>query len=304
MPTDAAAAALLDAAWHLGIRWLDTARAYGVSEARIGEHQGARPMGQRFRVATKLTAEVVPSGPHASGVRRRLIDSWARSRAALACRRLDTLMVHRAPHLRHPAVRSFLEDLRHRGLVTRIGVSVRSPGEFRAALADRLVRHVQLPFNLLDDRWLSPGIQRALARRSDIIVHARSAFLQGLLLMNDHDRWPPIPGVDPAAVGERLDRLVAETARRDRIDLCLAYVRAQPWISGVVVGAETPGQLTEIVDRFRQPSLDSEQIALVRRHLGRSPPDLLDPATWRRYRPQASPRASTTRPTSSSVSPT
>ena len=304
MPNDAAAAALLDVAWRLGIRWLDTARAYGVSEARIGEHQSARPVGQRFRIATKLTAEVVPSGPHASGVRRRLIDSWARSRAALACRRLNTLMVHRAPHLQHPAVRSFLAELRHRGLVARVGVSVRSPGEFKTALADRLVRHVQLPFNLLDDRWLSPPIQRALARRPDIVVHARSAFLQGLLLLNDHGRWPSIPGVDPAALSERLDRLAAETGRWDRIDLCLAYVRAQSWISGVVIGAETPAQLTEIVDRFRRPPLDPDQVALVRRHLGGVPPDLLDPAMWRRYRPQASPSASTTRPTSSSVSPT
>ena len=304
MPTAGEAADLLDTAWGLGIRWLDTARSYQVSEARIGDHQRPRPAGRRFHIATKLAATLVPPGPRAKGVGGRILHSWAASRIALARHRLDVIMVHRAGHLSHPAVRRFLGSLRHRRLATRIGVSVQSVAELKTALADPLIQHVQLPFNLLDDRWLSPGIQRTLMRRPDVMVHARSAFLQGLLLLDETTRWPAIPGVDPDDMRARLDRLVVQTGRQDRLDLCLAHVRAQPWIDGVIIGADTSGQLVEIADRFARPPLDRQQVAAVRRHFAGMPEDLVNPAAWRRYRPQASPRASTTRTTSASDKPT
>ena len=304
MPTAGDATDLLDKAWDLGIRWLDTARSYQVSEARIGDHQRSRPAARRFHIATKLAATLLPPGPRAKGVGDRALHSWATSRTALARHRFDVIMAHRAGHLSHPAIRRFLGSLRHRGLVSRIGVSVQSVAEFRTALADPLIQHVQLPFNLLDDRWLSFGIQRTLMRRPDIVVHARSAFLQGLLLLDDTARWPAIPGVDPDDIRARLDRLVMQTGRQDRLDLCLAHVRAQPWITGVVIGADTPHQLAEIADRFARPPLDSEQVGAVRRHFAGMPEDLVNPAAWRRYRPQASPRASTTRTTSASDKPT
>ncbi len=304
MPSRREASALFDRAWDLGIRWLDTARSYGVSEARIGEHRRSRPAGRHFRIATKLSATLVPPDGRATGIGRRLIHSWAATRAALGRHRLDILMVHRARHLTQPAVRAFLETLRDHGLVGRVGVSVQTVAELKAALTDPMVGQVQIPFNLLDDRWLSSDIQRAQARRPDIVIHARSLFLQGLLLLPDTDRWPAIPRVDPAQMAVRLDRAVIDTGRADRLDLCLAYARAQTWISGLVIGAETPDQLAGIADRFCRPPLDAEQVAVVRRRFGGLPTALLNPAMWPRYKPQATPKASTTRATSPSDRPT
>ena len=51
---DSSADALLSAAWDAGMRWFDTARAYGESEARIGAW--CRASGQRPVVITKIAA--------------------------------------------------------------------------------------------------------------------------------------------------------------------------------------------------------------------------------------------------------
>lgn len=40
-----------------------------------------------------------------------------------------------------------------------------------------------------------------------------------------------------------LDKLVADLHRSDRLDLCLAYARGIPWISEVLLGAETADQV-------------------------------------------------------------
>ena len=40
-----------------------------------------------------------------------------------------------------------------------------------------------------------------------------------------------------------LDKLVADLNRSDRLDLSLAYARGIPWISEILLGAETTGQV-------------------------------------------------------------
>jgi hypothetical protein len=41
-----------------------------------------------------------------------------------------------------------------------------------------------------------------------------------------------------------LDKLVADLNRSDRLDLSLAYARGVPWISEILLGAETAEQVT------------------------------------------------------------
>jgi aryl-alcohol dehydrogenase-like predicted oxidoreductase len=50
-----------------------------------------------------------------------------------------------------------------------------------AGLKGSDVKSLQIPFNLLDQRWRSKEIRQALAARPDVVVSARSVFLQGVL---------------------------------------------------------------------------------------------------------------------------
>jgi aryl-alcohol dehydrogenase-like predicted oxidoreductase len=75
-------------------------------------------------------------------------------------------------------------------------------------------------------------------------------------------------------------RLTHDLDRDSPADLCLAYVRAQPWIDGVVVGMETVNQLALNLALFSRPPLTEREIALVDTALPRATERLLNPALW------------------------
>src|SRR5262249_6998070 len=137
-----------------------------------------------------------------------------------------------------------LKDHLAQGAVRALGVSVQSPAEALDALADSAVRHIQMPFNLLDWRWQDAGLPAAIAARPDVTVHARSVFLQGVLLSADAKVWPKVNGVNTQDMIRWLAVQAAAFGRIDHADLCLAYVRGADWIDGVVIGMETEEQLS------------------------------------------------------------
>lgn len=282
LPSDAEARAIVHEAIRHGVAEIDTARAYGQSEARLGRIL-ARGWASQVRVLTKLdplTGLTDASAPELIAARVR--NSVLSSLLALDLKTLPVLMLHRADHLglAEGAVITALEALQAEGRVGALGVSVQAPGELAQVLAEPRITHVQLPCNLLDWRWrdLAPQIEA----RPDLRVHVRSAYLQGLLTPADPARWPAIEGVEAADLVARLTALAADLDRRDCRDLCLAYLRGQPWIDGVVVGVETRAQLADNLELFRRPALGPEEIARVDADLPRVPAALLDPAGWPR----------------------
>jgi aryl-alcohol dehydrogenase-like predicted oxidoreductase len=279
-PEDAQARLIVRAAANGGVRWIDTAAAYGSSEARIGAHL---PRHSPCRVVTKLAPldELTDETP-LSTVLRNVEDSVHRSCNRLCNDRLDVLLLHRAHHLtwRGGIIWKRLKSLRDEGAIFDLGVSVYTPEEALAALAVPCVRHLQLPFNLLDWRWRDSGVGETLAKRGDVTVHARSAYLQGLLAAGTEARWPAINGVDATMLNSTLDRVACDLSRDSVADLCLAYVRAQPWVDGVVVGMEHVSQLALNLALFKRPALTADELQIVEQALPRAPEQLLNPAQW------------------------
>jgi len=77
-----------------------------------------------------------------------------------------------------------------------------------------------------------------------------------------------------------LQRLARELGRDGVADLCLAYVRAQSWIDGIVVGMEHTSQLALNLALFKRPVLTTDELQVVERELPRAPEQLLNPAQW------------------------
>jgi aryl-alcohol dehydrogenase-like predicted oxidoreductase len=167
-PSAAAVAEVLSAAQAAGLTLLDTATAYGNSEARLGELVGANAA---FALITKL-----PAGPPAQ-VTQHLAESLGRLRRE----KLYGVMFHAFKPLQdEPAAWQALQAARATGQVQRIGVSLYHPHEAEWLLAEGWdIDLVQVPYNVLDQRF-ADVLPRLAAR--GVEVHVRSAFLQGLLL--------------------------------------------------------------------------------------------------------------------------
>ncbi len=267
-----------------GVTHLDTARAYGDSESRLGAAlEGG--WGARVHTVTKLAplAEL-PRDADEARVGEAVDASVFRSCRELRMTSIPTLLLHRAERRTSHggAVWARLRALRDKGVIGRLGVSVQTTDEAIEALADPEVKHVQLPFNLLDHRWRRAGIDRLLLDRPDVVVHARSVLLQGLLAADSADTWPRVAGYEPAAIVSAVRALAEELGREGPLDLCFAYVRAQPWIHGALVGVATHAELMENVALFGRPPLRPEACARVESAFGDLPEALLNPALWPR----------------------
>lgn len=277
-PSATTAAAILDAAWDCGVRWFDTARAYGSSEEHIGEF--VRRRAGAF-VVTKVSALVAPDNERLTpaDIRARTSAS-VRTSLELLAPAVPTVLVHRAAHrtVAGGAVWDVLREFHARGAIGGVGVSATSPDELVAALEDASVSLVQFPTNVLDHRFRSPIVRNALARRPEVTIHIRSLFLQGLLLTTS-SRWPTIPGVHP----ERILEAIATAARRAHTSvaqLCVAAIRETMPVHGVVLGAETVEQVRANADLLAGPAVPSNVLAELAASIPELPETILDPARW------------------------
>lgn len=283
-PAEAEAEAIIKQAIAVGITHVDTARAYGRSEGRIGRalRKGVAP---GMHVVTKLQPlEDVPDDASPSFVRSLVDASIFRSCRELGLTTLPTLLLHRAEERRrwHGAAWQRLKELRAEGVIGTLGLSAENPQQVLEVLADRDVQHIQLPFNILDWRWKEARIPAALARRPDVVVHGRSALLQGLLANLEPTLWSRVAPEHAQTILSSLEQMRRFCGRESVLDMALAYVRGHPWVHGVVIGVERADQLHELARLFCKPALTEEQIEWVDRHRVRSPAWLLNPRLWRK----------------------
>lgn len=171
---------------------------------------------------------------------------------------------------------------RQTGEPARAPLSVRSPQDALAALEDRDVHLVQLPFNILDWRWREAGVIERVRERGDVAVHARDVFLRGILAASEPAMWPRMPGLDARAIVKTLKSLAREFGRESVADLCVAYARGQDWIDGVVIGAEPDEKPGASLRLFLRSPLSAADCAKIEANIPRVPAELLDPACWPR----------------------
>ena len=281
MPAFQEAVSIIREAVTAGIRRIDTARTYGEAEERIGEALSDFS-GEEVCIVTKLDPlESLPPQASEKTVHAAVDESVRLSLRMLRLPQLPVLLLHRWEHrfAYGEAVWRRLLELRKQGSIGKLGASVYSPEEAAQALGDGDVHYVQLPFNVLDRRWKGgAGVDRLAVKKKEVGVDARSIFLQGLLTMDPETQ--PRLGSGLEEFMKKIQRLVSDLKRESREDLCLAYVKAQGWIQGIVLGMESQVQLRKNLNLFERPALSPEECSRVESELTGAREDLLDPSQW------------------------
>ncbi|MDX5444658.1 MAG: aldo/keto reductase [Zoogloeaceae bacterium] len=233
---------LLDLAQAEGISTLDTAIAYGDSEAVLGQLGVAR-----WQVISKLPA--VPDGNLAAPLDW-VLKQLNGSRSRLAKDTLHGLLLHRPAQLAGPhggALYQALIQARERGLVSKIGVSIYAPEELDALPRSMAFDIVQAPFNVLDQRLLTSGWASRL-RQVGCEVHVRSVFLQGLLLMGAEARPKRFSSWSPTW---RLWHDWLADNRLSPLEACVRYALQVADVDRVVIGVDSSAHLREILAAAR-----------------------------------------------------
>ncbi|WP_295843710.1 aldo/keto reductase [Tardiphaga sp.] len=233
-------AAILALAAGAGIDLLDTAHLYGASEAVLG----AIPMGARFTIVTK-TPKFGACGSAAEAVAL-LHSGFEQSLAQLARDRVGALLFHDADDLLGPwgySLWQAMGALKAAGRTDKIGCSVYEGAQIDAALDRYPLDLVQLPYNVLDRR-LDEGGQLTRLSAARIEVHARSIFLQGLLLQ-DPAAIPPSFG--PLADAVRAIHVWGAQAGLTPLEAVLAATLREQRIDRLVLGVTRVSELRAIL---------------------------------------------------------
>ena len=217
---------------------IDTAIAYGESEAALGM-AGVSD----FNIITKLPT--IPSSliDYTGWVEKHVEGSLSR----LKKNSIHGLLVHDPEFLKSTCGEKLglaLDKMKSSGMVQKIGVSIYQPSVLEDIIKKVPIDIVQAPLNVVDtcivsSKWLDK------LDRAGIKVHARSIFMQGLLLMDREsipkkfNRW--------AFLWDHWHQKL-KTHDLDALTQCVSFANSISKIDRVIVGIESSLQFKQILN--------------------------------------------------------
>lgn len=203
---------ILEYAKSQGVEILDTAQGYGNSEEVLGKFDLSA-----FKIITKIIGDT----------------DLETSLKNLKQNSIYGLMFHRSEEINDKSWAKF-DGYKNQGLVEKIGVSVYTPEELLAVVEKYPIDIVQLPLNLLDQRFLSilPDL-----KAKNIEIHSRSTFLQGLLLMDIAKVNPYFTPIKP----------ILQSLPQNRVEASLGFVNSIKEVDNIIVGVTLADEFKQIV---------------------------------------------------------
>ncbi len=260
---------ILALAASYGIEILDTAPLYGSSEEVLGQILlSSHP----FSIVTKTPQFEKPyiTDKDAHCLNRTFLSSLEK----LKQNHIYGLLIHHADDLlaqNGHLLMEKLHELKSLGLVQKVGVSVYTTSQVKRILARFSVDIVQLPFNVLDQRMSSEGCL-TLLKEAGVEIHARSVFLQGLLLIQP-DRLPAYF----AKVKPHLERYhgYLQGHRLSPVQAALGFVMGVKELDIVLCGVTDCRELEAILSEVSlPPNMDGLKAFVI------EDPAVLNPSNW------------------------
>jgi len=249
---------ILDFAKDNGIDTLDTASGYGNSEKVLGE-VGV----DNYQIITKTISLK-------NGVDK-VIDGFYQSLNDLSQKQVEGLLIHNIQDIENKqfsALFDKLNELKQQGLIKKIGFSTYTPEQVNFLLENFDFNIIQVPFNVFDTRLIQSGQLQALKSKG-VEIHARSVFLQGVLL--DFDNLSDYFLTWKAQFTEY--QVMVKNSGLSLLEYALNFVLSIQEIDRVLVGVNNEQQLREITLSLK--GLDSLEDYFI------NDMNLLNPSLWK-----------------------
>ena len=195
----------------------------------------------------------------------------------LSVNSIDILLFHSALDITKPNSNKIIEWINQKkkqNKINKIGVSAYEKKEIDMAIDTGLIEVVQVPINILDQRLIKNDYLLKIKSKK-IEVHARSIFLQGLLLIDiknlptyfDNFKY------DLKSFSNKLNIL-----KLSRLEACITFINNIKEIDRIILGVKSDKHLKQIIKimkkikndfNFNEFSINNEK--------------LLDPRKWNNY---------------------
>ncbi len=266
---------ILDLAYKHNIKFLDTASAYGNSEEILGAYQSKYKDQKRFNIISKLPPTIQEI--QFTDVKAEVYKAAEASLKKLNLSKLNGYLLHNPSHLYQKEIMDALNHLKSDGLVEHIGVSIYEPEDALYAVENNLVDYIQIPYNVFDQRLDVTDFFKH-TKEKNIKVFARSAYLQGLLMMNVDD-IPLYLDIAKPYVKE-FENLVNQYGL-DRARVAVQYVYQNKNIDYWVFSVDNVKHLLENIEIVNSEPLEEACIATLKKSFRTIESRILMPNLWR-----------------------
>ena len=271
---------IIQAAVDGGINSIDTALLYGDSEVVIGNFFSSSKCDLNKIVLT--TKFKISPGENLSDkdIEKQIRGFVEQSLQRLKLNRIPVYMLHNPTDMIQygKAVPETLRKLRNEGLIEKAAVSVYTPAEVEEMLKTDIYEAVQLPMNIFDTRFVKSGVLKKL-HSAGKIVFVRSVFLQGLFFTEPL----VLKGVlKEAEVPLRQLAGLAESEGMSIAQLAMSYIRDMEEVTSLVIGAETPQQVSDNIMLVEGPGISEKTRNEAYKLFDGMSVDILDPNNWKK----------------------
>lgn len=269
------AAHILSDALDAGIRYFDTAAAYGDAENILGSFSlRYQKQAEQMRIVSKLNPHAFRDVP-----RERWKDVTLRN-AEESLRRVgkdlfSAYLFHNAAYIFDPDAVDALDGVRKEGLAQLIGASIYTPEEAMQALEYPQIGAIQVPYNVFDQRLDQCGFFAA-AKKRKIQIFARSSLLQGLALMQPHQLPEHMRFAIPYLTKFHS---ICRDFNCSPLHAAVGYVFAHPDIDYVVFGVDNRVQLSEYI-AMRSMTMPSKMREALAEVFSEAEEKLVNPSLW------------------------
>ena len=199
-----------------------------------------------------------------------MINNFHHSLNNLGVEQVEGLLIHNIDDTKDKRFSKLfhkLNKLKEEGTIKKIGFSTYTPEQVDFLLENFDFDLIQVPFNVFDSRLVEGGQLKAL-KKKNIEIHARSVFLQGVLLSFDSlsdyfSTWNE--------QFEQYQEMVREK-ELSLLEYALNFALKTQELDKILVGIDSVNQLTDIVNASKlDVDLDAFKIDDI---------SLINPSLW------------------------
>jgi len=246
-----------------GIKFIDTGISYGRSEEIIGNYSF-----NKLNIITKIK---LPK-------KNINVDKWVEKKMRASLKKLKVnkiygVLIHDYKDLfgiRGKKFLRYLYHLKNKKIIQKIGVSVYTPNDLKKIWSFWKPEIVQVPLNVLDQRFLKSRWMQTL-KKFKILIFVRSCFLQGLLLTDykSNKRFKKFHKIlDKFSDWCKLNHI-------SRIQACVDFIKTKKNIDYLVVGFNNYSQFKEILESYKNKKICKIPNIFITNKL-----NLIDPRRW------------------------
>ena len=248
-----------------GINTLDTAIGYGDCHNKLGN------LGiEELEIISKFSH----FGNDISQIKLNLLSQITKSLKELKISSFNTILLHSPNDLLNQykyEVYDALISAKNNGLCKKIGVSGYCPKQIINLTKEFKIDVIQLPFNVFNNEIANDKILNYL-KFSGMELHVRSIFLQGLLLMESHERNPYFDNWKE--LFEKWELWLKQN-KISKLEGCISYVLQNKFIDKVVIGIDSKKHFCEILNVFKNSNTQT-----IPDIFSSSDQNLINPINW------------------------